>query len=166
MLSVECGEDGADAIAEDPLERRLPGIDEDDVGADLACGCGDLRADPAGTDHCQSEAGAKFIAQPDRVGHRSQVVQPVELDAGYVEQTWRASCRQDGGARGDGCAVVEVDLSGLGIESGHASVVDQLDVVVAVVGGVVRAGDQRRASHGQNRSRGGAPDEAVSRRGA
>ena len=94
VVGVEGGEDPADRVAEDPLERDGRGVDEHDLGTHLTGGSGNLGTDPAGTDHGHPGAGPESVTQPEGVATGAEVVDSVEVGAGDRQPS-------RGGARGD-----------------------------------------------------------------
>ena len=139
MVGVQLAEHRPHVVTERPSQGDLGRVDEDDLGPHLACGRGDLRADPTGADDGDPRGTADRLSEPGRVVDRAQDVDTVKVGAGHGEATGRRAGGEDGGVERDPVSAGELDGSAHDVHPERA-VGDQLDVVLAVEAVGVHAG--------------------------
>ena len=141
--SVQVGEPAAEPRTQHVRERDLGRLDQRDLDAEAAGGCGDLLADEAGADDRQSRPRRERLAQRVRVGERAQRMnvrapgehrQPPRAGAGGDDQLVVAELG----------AVLERDAPGGDVEPRRAAAEQQLDLVARRT--TRAAGTARRAA--------------------
>ena len=151
VVGVQAAEHLTDLVAQDAVQGRRGGVDEDDLGAHLSSGRGDLRADPTGSNHRHATGGANGVAEPDRIADRAEVVDAGEIGSGDVEVARLGAGRHDSGRERQVLVAVEEEVASVGVEGFDGASRQQLDVVGRIEALVVDACRLRRDLAAQHR---------------
>ena len=137
MVAVQVVVHRTDGAAEHALERHGHRIDDGDREPQLARRCGDLGADPTGTDHDDSASASEPLAQSIRVRLVAEVQDPVQVAARDAEPEGLRACGEQQPVVLQSRSVVERDIAGRRVESHRRAAENELDAVIVVEAAIV-----------------------------